>query len=615
MLLLDDLPAPGESEPVLKWRGYDEDADATSVSRHLDRRGDVLRARYLAFVHDLGEATIRGRPLREHFEASDGFSLWWMNRVPEKSPFKSSRIFDCLRLLALEEILIERGVASLTLHSTDDVLATSVAALCHALDVQFSRVSAPKPRRSLRMRRIYDSLPHFVRGLLSFRHLALRWGFRQLRPMKWHVGDGSLFACSYFFNLDPRATASGRFHSRQWESLPGWLGERGIRMNWLHHYLPDTMPVDASISFLRGLNEAKIDSDEGRHAFLESYLSGPLLWRVFRQWIRTLLAGSRLTGLEAAFRPYGSAVCFWPLLAEDWHNSLAGTAAVSNCVWYVLFDAALADLPRQKRGLYLYEGQGWEAAFLHAWRKHGHGEIIAVPHSSTPFWYLNIYDDPRCVSPTGPCRKPLPDRWALNGPMAWDSFIGAGYPPDRLAPVEALRYQYLLSAASTAPTSRQSITSVPLHLLVLGDFTRDQTARMLAQLAQASSMVEGGLQVTIKLHPSCHLDDGDVGGLRCEFTTRPLSEILSGFDVAFASNTTSAGLDALLSGLPLVVFLDDDVMNHSPLRGVDGVSFVGSATELAAALQVVASTHAGAASAKFFWLDAGLPRWNALLLS
>src|SRR5205085_2124846 len=112
------------------------DANATSVSRHLDRRGDELRAKYLAFVHDLGEAIIAGRPLREHFEAPDGFSLWWMNRVPEKSPFKSPRIFDCLRLLALEEILVERDIASLTLYSSDDVLAKAVAALCDGLGIQ-----------------------------------------------------------------------------------------------------------------------------------------------------------------------------------------------------------------------------------------------------------------------------------------------------------------------------------------------------------------------------------------------------------------------------------------------------------------------------------------------
>ncbi|HEU4747097.1 MAG TPA: TIGR04326 family surface carbohydrate biosynthesis protein [Gemmatimonadaceae bacterium] len=612
MLLLDDLPGPADSEPVLKWRGYAEEANAISVSRHLDRRGDALRTKYLSFVHDLGETIIAGRPLRQHFEAPDGFSLWWMNRVPEKSPFKSSRIFDCLRLLALEEILVERGIRLLTLYSTDDVLAKAVSLLCDGLGVQFSRAAAPKERRPLTLRRFYGSLPHFARGLLSFRHLALRWSFRRILPVHWHSRDGSVFACSYFFNLDPAATGVGRFHSRQWESLPGWLRERGVRMNWLHHYLPYTMPVEASASLLQAFN--RDETDQGRHAFLESYLSGALLWRMLRQWLRTLAAGLRLPDLTEPFRPRGSAASLWPLLADDWHNSLSGTASVSNSVWYVLFDAALGDVPRQQRGVYLYEGQGWEAAFLHAWRKHGHGEVVAVPHSSTPFWYLNLYDDRRCVAPQSPCRKPQPDRWALNGPMAWNAFVDAGYSPDRLVPVEALRYQHLLTSAPTPRATFQPTPAAPLRLLVLGDFTREQTLRMLARVEQAAATMEKGLEITVKLHPACHVDAGDVGGLRCEFTTKPLGEILSRFDAAFSSNTTSASLDALLSGLPVVVFLDDDVMNNSPLRGVDGVAFVTTGTELAGELAAARDNRLDASPADFFWLDADLHRWEALLV-
>lgn len=40
----------------------------------------------------------------------NGYNLWWMSLVTEKSPVKSTKIFDCLRLLALEEIKITQDI-------------------------------------------------------------------------------------------------------------------------------------------------------------------------------------------------------------------------------------------------------------------------------------------------------------------------------------------------------------------------------------------------------------------------------------------------------------------------------------------------------------------------
>ncbi len=50
-----------------------------------------------------------------------------------------------------------------------------------------------------------------------------------------------------------------------------------------------------------------------------------------------------------------------------------GGDAISRLLAIELFDAMMRNLPRQSRGLYLCENQGWERALAHARRKHGHG--------------------------------------------------------------------------------------------------------------------------------------------------------------------------------------------------------------------------------------------------
>jgi surface carbohydrate biosynthesis protein (TIGR04326 family) len=262
--------------------------------------------------------------------------------------------------------------------------------------------------------------------------------------------------------------AVGRFHSRQWGSLPGQLQQRGAQTNWLQLFLLSAVVPEVSTG-LRWAQAFNRDSDhEGRHLFLESFLSWRVLWDTLRRWCWLSRVRWRLSAVSSAFRLQGSGLSLWPMLREQWLSSLTGVAGMGNCLHLALFDAALAGAPRQHTGLYLFEGQPWEVALLRAWRRHGHGRIIGVPHSTTPFWYLPHAVD--CGSGGG-VAAPLPDCLAVNGAVARSAFASTGYPPERLADVEALRYLELAELAE-----RQTTASVRAGegsaVLVLGESRR-----------------------------------------------------------------------------------------------------------------------------------------------
>ena len=46
---------------VLYWRSYAEDTSGISVPRYLEEHADRLRAKYIGFIHDLGEHRIAGK--------------------------------------------------------------------------------------------------------------------------------------------------------------------------------------------------------------------------------------------------------------------------------------------------------------------------------------------------------------------------------------------------------------------------------------------------------------------------------------------------------------------------------------------------------------------------
>ena len=608
--IVDDVEAPADGVPRLYWTGYADRPDGKSISGHLERHAERFRSTYLAFVHELGTSEYRGRPLYESLQTRDGFSFWWMNWIHEKAPLKSRGLFSALCFLALEDLLRTTGANRVTLHSTDPALREATASLCAANGIHFAAEGHVRRKREWTARRVYESLPYWLQAVVSLRHLPARWEFRRARRHAWFAGKNALFVCSYFYNLDSESARRGVFHSHQWEAIPAWWHGRGGRINWLHHYVPeDGRDVTEALALAERFNA---DAErQGRHAFVDSYLSIWTVLRAIRWWVWTMWHAPNERSMAQRCHTPGSSASLWPFLRHDWRTSIFGAAAMSNALWYVMFDAALGELPRQQRGVYLFEGQGWEAALVHAWRKHGHGELIAVPHSTMPFWYMNLYDDARCLAPV-PGGKPCPHRWALNGPMAWRALASLGYPSERLAEAEALRFMYLEHAV--APLDRAVASGrTPRKLLVLGDSTPAKMHQMMQCVAAALAVVDDAVEVTVKCHPALRLESTDLPGLRCDFADGPIGDLLPRFDVALSSNTTSAGLDALLVGLPVIVFLDIAGINQSPLRGFEDATFVSSADELGAALIAPRRAHKPVRPADIFFLDSRLPRWARLL--
>ncbi len=613
---------PADAGDVLLWHDYAEGIGVQSVPRYLEEHAKRLRSKYLEFIHDLGERRINGKSVVEHLDLGDGFSFWWMTRLAEKSPFKSPHLYDCLRLMAMEEILVELRPSRLVLHGAERDLSEAIETTCRNLGIGFVWHSANPSKRKWSLRGVYLALPQPVQAMISLRHLVMKWPLRRLERPRWFSDRKAIFLCSYFFNLDSASCSEGRFHSSQWGCMPAYLQQGGWHANWIHHFLrsPDDRDIQARSQWLRLFNRDALN--QGCHSLLESYLSWAVVRRALWKWLRLNAISLRLRNARGMFNPRDSAASLWPLLRTDWRTSLQGPAALSNCLWVELFDAVLKDIPHQPTGLYLWENQGWECALLRAWRRHGHGRIIGVPHATVVFWHLNNFDDPRTLESIVGCAKPLPDQLAVNGPMAWRAFDdAANVSPGRFVEVEALRFQYLAEPgfrpSRTGSSSRHGrafpVDGKRRKVLILGDFTEKQTLKMLSCMEEALHMSRADVAVVFKPHPVSRIRQQDYPSLPFEATSSALFEILPTCDLVFSSNTTSAGLEALLAGLPVLVFLDEEDFNHSPLRGVEGASFVGTARELGAALMTDEHCAPVPIIEEFFWLDRQLLRWGKLL--
>jgi surface carbohydrate biosynthesis protein (TIGR04326 family) len=597
---------------VYRWNGYAETPSVGSLLRYVERNADRLKSKYLNWIHELGESSVGGRRLIERLVLGNGLSYWWMTLLVEKSPYKSP-ISDAVRLLALDEILAARKPARVRYVGPPGWLQESVRALCRRMEIKFewqrrSITGAPKTIRDF-----YLAMPLAIRALLSgSRYLWRRWPFKHRKTSDPNAG-GDLFLCSYFFNFAPDLASKGEFRSRYWGGLQRLMEQRRIRGNWLQLYVAQE-GIDGTGGAI-ALTEAfnRTADATGYHTFLDAYLSVRVVTRVVWTWLWLNFTAWRLRNLKTLFVPLDSNLSLWPLMKGDWNDSMRGPAAISNLFYLFLFEAALRDLPRQRKGVYLCENQAWERALIHTWQMLGHGELVGVAHATVRFWDLRYFSDRQTILSRDQLSMPRPTYVALNGRVAVDAFVDAGYPKNELLECEALRYQHLAGVAAHQDTRQHNPSA--LRVLVLGDYLETATRRLLQLLEAATAAMPAGTVYAVKPHPSCPVDPTEYRVDPLEVVTSSLDRLMNSFDVAYTGNMTSAAVDVYIGGLPVVVMLDNAELNFSPLRGCNGVRFVSEPAELAEALSASAKEPHSVSSDQFFFLDPAMPRWSRLLAS
>jgi surface carbohydrate biosynthesis protein (TIGR04326 family) len=604
-----DATLPKQDGVVYSWNGYLEDGSVRSLLGYVERHGERLKQQYLSFTHALGEESIYGKSLIEHLSFKDGLSYWWMTVFVEKH-YNRLPFVDVLRLFALEDIFKKNKPQKFLLVSANRSLHQVLKPLCYGLGIQYEWKKLKKAPAVWNRTQFYNGLPYPIQALMSLiRYLRSYGRFRNMATPAW-FDNNAMFVCGYFANVLPEQASKGVFYSKYWEGMHGVINELGIKANWLHHNAGDMHQT--ATKWIHGFNKNK--EAEGFHVFLDGHLSKRVVLNVIKKWFYLNFLYWRLPGIKKAFCLQGSSLSIWPMMKEHWKNALQGPAAITNLLSIELFERALRHMPHQKLGLYLCENHAWERALIHAWRKHGHGQLIGVAHSTVRFWDLRYFLDSRTLLPSSFNQIPQPDCVALNSEIALKAYHSLGYSKDTFFLCEALRYNYLYKFALAAPVIKKE--KKVKRVLILGDIFSASTHNMLQMLDEAMSYSGYQFCLSLKPHPRCSINVENYSRLNLNKVTEPLDRVIQDYDIAYASDSTSAAVDAYCAELSVVVALDGKNLNFSPLRGQANVCFVSTPHELSESLHKLNKASSIRVTGKpFFYLDPELPKWKKLLSS
>ena len=633
LLDTDDVPSDLIKNVIYKWNGYQQSSNFYSVPAYLEKNSSRLKAKYINFINSLGDTKINEKTINDHLSLKNGYNLWWMSLVAEKSPFKSPKIFDCLRLLALEEIIISQDIKKITLHSSSKILAEAVKILCANLAISFSwhRTKFKKKIKKIdSLLDIYRLLPVQTQNFISyFRSLCSLWSLKKQNNTSWFSGETSLAIFSYFDIIEKSFLDKSRFRSGYWGSINRVMSNIRKKVNWVQIFSPNPVISSPSLglSAIKKFNKNK--TENGFHVFLEGYLNFSCVVRSCLNYLKLIFSRWhwRDKYISLAFQPKGSSVSLWPFLKNDWYSSIRGLNIFQNFLLIELFDSVMADIPKQKKGLYLLENQNWEKALVHAWRRHGHGQLTGVVNTPIRYWDLryfdNLYNFKEVSNSIISKFKLRPDFVAINGPSSLKFYLDDGYPSDELVPVEALRYENLSKECSEVKVLKNKVenyksTRDVYNVLILGQILWSQTNDALTCLDKAVSNMNLSCNFTLKPHPNCPISIINYPNLNLKQTNDSIEKILPKFDLVIVAGSSTSALDAYIVGLEVIVFLDKCDFNYSPLRGFDDVMFVTNPKEMSKMLELKLKFKNNVSVRKktidhFFWLDERLLKWYRFL--
>jgi surface carbohydrate biosynthesis protein (TIGR04326 family) len=595
---------------VVLWHGAARHAGVRSITEYIDIHADEVRRRYLAWSFDLGEMQISGRRLRERFNLASGTSFWWYSLFVEQSTWKQRSLETLLKVFALELLLESEKPKQLDFAGADRGLNLVLQGICQRRGIHYRWTRVPQ-KRAITLRHPLRALPRWVHGLLALAHFA-RIRMALGRPPRIEPTPCSeyIVICGAFANHSAGRYGDGEFSSGFWGTLPGALARDGYDVRWLHYFYPhDKVPnAREARRILQRINDRSTRG--GAHSFVESYLPLRGLAKILGSWMmiamESLIIGASLRTKFAE----GAREIYWPLIRDDWAKAFRGFDCVQSLFYAECFNRALSAPVTFDECIYLMENQGWERGLAHAWHAGRHGRLTGVAHSTVRFWDLRYHCDPRRYQAAYRARLPAPDCVALNGRAAREAYLATCAVREPVVDCEALRY---LHVEPGSPRNLKELSrGGALKILVLGDYTRERTDALLRLAERVRRTTGSPIEILVKPHPGCPIDPQDYPDSVLELVNEPVAGLVSSAHLVLASNTTSAALEAYVSGGRLLVVDDGNGVNYSPLRNVQGVSFVRDAEDVCGAIEALdPSTSEGQRHAdSFFNIDPELPRWR-----
>ena len=573
------------------WRLIDPTPFATAAA---ERTGDFL----VDLLHRLPEQTHGGVALNALMDERGG-SLWWLQEITEKGPFRGPLVGQLYRLALIESVLASEHYAAVRVALADAPVADVVRRSGgHDPAISVDATGTPRPAWEE-----HPLVRYWIYTLaVAVRTLAVKlWAALWFRPAPADTGRLAAFT---FYPAWWTAPFSGRPADRFFSSLPGETF--GTYLAW--------------ISSARALWRNRRGALQGLHArrlhVLQTDVTMRDLWRLI-----SLRRFARVVRLERRYRPalsvrFGRFDVSALIGAELSRSATGGEFAMSTLIVHAVGRAARRLSPAAV--LYRLEFQPFENALVRG--LHGLAPAVGFLHYPFGRHYLSTRfaggEVAGHLARRNDRARPLPDGVIACGASGVARAVAAGFPRGRCTECGPQRFGRLLDYHRAPKDSTRERLGWPLRervYFVTLAIVAEDTEALFGAAAEALKGV-ADYRLIVRTHPNRPEGDPPLRAAMAVFPPGRLSLMDPRQDIydhmaaadALICIGSMIAFEAMALGCMPIVFENPSSFPALSLADfTDGLFVARDDRELAAALASIAADDTVAREKR--------ARWPALL--
>tara|TARA_B100001250_G_scaffold414207_2_gene451293 strand:- start:5107 stop:6915 length:1809 start_codon:yes stop_codon:yes gene_type:complete len=522
------------------WNGREN--SNISLSNFILKNKSSLREDYLEFIENVKKNNNNISDI-VNFKIYSKYNIFEMSNIYEKNIFKSPKIIDCIKLLAINKIIKIYKLSGIKYYGSNSNIYNSLNFFCKNNNLIFYSKNNIKLKINFR----FTALNFLKSVFFLLIYFIKRFNLLNYKKKNFILKENEILIFSYYVHLQKNKSTN------LWGNLGETLNKKNYKINWLHDFSPSNQ-VPNSKTFLNNIR--LLNNKKNNHIPIDSFLNFFSIIKIFINLFRVYI-NFFFINLKKIFFYKKNKINFFYFLENDFKKSIFGPDLVKNLIYIEIYENLFSKISKTKFGLYLLENQAWESIMINAWRFYKHGILIGSINSTVRDWDLRYFKSQKKIF-----KKKLnsPDYIAVNGELTKKSITKNNLiNKHKIFQVEAVRYNYLNKIGRK--------NKIKNSVIIFGDISINANYEILIELKKSLKFLNKKLLFYYKPHPTLPKKVVDDLLIRFKFLKKmdKMNINYNQFQYCICSETTSAILEAIYFGLKTSIFVSKNSINLSPL--------------------------------------------------
>ena len=522
------------------------------------------------------------------FNLKKDFSFIVLSNFIEKNPYKKNFNLDLTKKIALELFLKSNKFNKIIIHTDSKIFREKINNILNKKNKTKSRLFLI--RNYLKLNKFY--IKNFIRIII--------FGVKNINFKKknnFKVNKKPIFF-SFFSYTDKKKAMQGIYHSDYWKGF-----SKSSNKNWVHLYDPSFhYPNSKAVSsIIKNLNKK-----ETNHFFIDDYMNIKVFLKTIFIFMKFYFFTSRLIMSKQFSKILKKDLYLTNENYSSFFEEFISFNSFRNILFFFQFEKFFLNHKIKSDIFFCFENQPWEKILLYFLKKNKHiKNSYGVIHSPIRFW------DFRFINFISKKKKILgyfnPDKILVNSPFVKKILVGNGFNKSQLIEVETLRYTNL----NKFKKKKNYKISKKLNILFLSDYDDHLNEYFIEFINELKFDTKYSL--SLKCHPLRPLNMSHTN-LKI---INDIKDVKKNIDLVIVGNKTAAAVDFYYKKLNLLIFVEPDDMDYSPLYKFTNYSTFSSIGDLKKILDTFYlkfkhNTQPNTKNKKYFIVDKKLPRWSKI---